>query len=87
MYLFLLLAFFALMMTLRAFLIVMGTYKDPVLASFEHYGEEKIFSPMFSLTVWVTLTGAVSAYIACRGTWFVVTKYISPQEFAWIPLE
>ena len=55
MYLLLLLAFFALMMTLRAFLIVMGTYKDPVLASFENYGEEKVFSPIFSLTVWVII--------------------------------
>jgi hypothetical protein len=51
----LLLAFITLMMTLRSFLIVMGTYKDPVLASFEHYGEEKIVSPIFSLTVWVIL--------------------------------
>lgn len=55
MYLLLLLAFIALMMTLRAFLIVMGTYKDPVLASFEHYGEEQVFSPIFSLTVWVII--------------------------------
>jgi uncharacterized membrane protein YesL len=46
-----------------------------------------IVSTIMPTAVWVTLTGAVSAYIACRGTWFIVTKYISPQEFAWIPLE
>jgi hypothetical protein len=66
MYLFLLLAFLALMMTLRAFLIVMGTYKDPVLASFEHYGEERIFSPLFSLTVWAVVFVYLSLFLYVR---------------------
>ena len=51
----LLMAFLTLMMTLRSFLIVMGTYKDPVLASFEHYGEERVFSPFLTLVVWTIL--------------------------------
>jgi hypothetical protein len=55
MYLLFILAFISLMMTLRAFLIVLGTYKDPVLASFEHYGEEKISSPFLGLTLWTVL--------------------------------
>jgi len=48
----LLISFSTLFMTLRAFLIVIGTYKDPVLASFENYGEEQIFSPIYSLMIW-----------------------------------
>ena len=63
MFVLLLLAFFALMMTLRSFLIVMGTYKDPVLASFEHYGEEKVFSPIFSLTVWAVIFIYLSLFL------------------------
>ena len=55
MLLLLMLAFAMLMMTLRSFLIVVGTYKDPVLASFENYGEEKVFSPMSGLIVWAVL--------------------------------
>lgn len=39
-------------MTVRAFLIITGSYKDPVLASFEVYGDERIFSPMFSFLAW-----------------------------------
>jgi hypothetical protein len=39
-------------MTVRTFLIVIGAYKDPVFASFENYGDERIFSPMFSLVAW-----------------------------------
>lgn len=39
-------------MTIRAVLIVTGIYKDPILASFEHYGEEKIFSPIVGLVMW-----------------------------------
>ncbi|MDQ7026174.1 MAG: hypothetical protein Q9P44_11530 [Anaerolineae bacterium] len=55
MYFLLTMSFLTLMMTLRSFLIVLGTYKDPVLASFEHYGEEKVSSPIFTLIVWATL--------------------------------
>lgn len=39
--------------TLRAFLIVAGMYKDPILRSFEHYGTERIYSPVLHLTLWV----------------------------------
>jgi len=63
MYLLLALSFLTLMMTLRAFLIVVGTYKDPVLASFENYGEEKIFSPIYSLTVWAIAFVYISLFI------------------------
>ena len=45
-----------------------------------------IVTTIMPVALFVTVTGAVSAYIACRGTWFVVTKYISPQEFTWIQL-
>lgn len=52
-------------MTIRAFLIVVGIYKDPVLASFEDYGTERIFSPTFSLFAW----GCAFAYFMLY--WFI----------------
>jgi hypothetical protein len=50
----LLLTIIAFIMTVRALLVVVGAYKDPVLASFEVYGDERIFSPMFSFLAWGT---------------------------------
>lgn len=46
-----------------------------------------IVSTIMPAAVWVTVTGAISAYIACRGTWFVVTKYTDPKDFMLLPLE
>ncbi len=45
-----------------------------------------IFSTTMPAIVFMVATGAVMAYIACRGTWFVVTKYIPPHQFAWLEL-
>jgi len=39
-------------MMLRSFLVVVGIYKDPILASFEVYGDEKIYSPLYNLILW-----------------------------------
>jgi hypothetical protein len=41
-----------LVMLLRAVLIVIGFYKDPILSSFEKYGEESLYSPMMMLVIW-----------------------------------
>jgi hypothetical protein len=49
-------------MTMRAFLVVIGAYKDPILSSFEHYGEERIFSPLYSLLGWMALSVYLSLY-------------------------
>lgn len=49
-----------LLMTLRSTLIILGVYKDPVLASFEVYGREKIYSPM----VWLIIWGLGSTYLS-----------------------
>ena len=39
--------------TCRAIFVMSGMYKDPVLASFEHFGEEEpVFSPVFNIFVW-----------------------------------
>lgn len=53
------------LMTMRSIFMVAGTYKDPVLASFERYGEERIFSPPVSLLIW----GASFAYVTLY--WYV----------------
>jgi hypothetical protein len=41
-----------LVMLLRAFLVVIGIYKDPILHSFEKYGVETVYSPLIMLVVW-----------------------------------
>jgi hypothetical protein len=38
--------------TARAFLMTLGFYKDPILTSFEHFGEERIYSPLYRLIAW-----------------------------------
>lgn len=38
---------------LRVLLIVLGRYKDPVMASFQVYGDESRYSPLLSLIFWV----------------------------------
>jgi hypothetical protein len=52
----------ALTMTIRSLLIVIGAYKDPVLTSFEDYGNERVFSPMFSLMLWSLLLAYTALY-------------------------
>jgi uncharacterized membrane protein YesL len=43
-----------------------------------------IFSMIFPVAIYIFCMGAIVAYIACKGTWFVVKKYISPQQFVLI---
>ena len=42
-----------------------------------------IFSTFLPIAIFISITGAVVAFIACRGLWFVATKYVLPSE---IPL-
>ncbi len=61
-----LLTTFTFLMMVRSVFVVSGTYKDPVLASFERYGEEeRIFSPPISLLIW----GACFAYVSLY--WYI----------------
>ncbi|MGB1287641.1 MAG: hypothetical protein ACPG7F_13965 [Aggregatilineales bacterium] len=41
-------------LTLRAFLVMVGFYKTPLLSSFQHYGEEKVISPVLTFVLWGT---------------------------------
>ncbi|MEO0596943.1 MAG: hypothetical protein AAF126_12585 [Chloroflexota bacterium] len=52
----------ALIMALRAIFVVAGVYKDPVLATFEVYGEERFFSPLLMLITWVGAFAYVFLY-------------------------
>lgn len=47
------------MLFLRACLVTLGFYKEPILAAFQRYGDEVGFSPLFEACVW----GMVSAYL------------------------
>jgi uncharacterized membrane protein YesL len=46
-----------------------------------------LVSLFLPVAVFITVTAACSAYIACRGVWFVMGKYRDPEEFAWIRLD
>lgn len=52
----------ALSMSIRSLLIVIGAYKDPVLASFEEYGSERIFSPVSHLILWSSTLAYIMLY-------------------------
>ena len=39
-------------MLIRSVLMLIGAYKDPLLASFERYGEENFFSPVVTVVIW-----------------------------------
>ena len=47
------------LMFLRACLVSLGFYKEPILSAFQHYGEEIGFSPLFEACTW----GGVMAYL------------------------
>ena len=49
-------------MVVRSFFVLIGAYKDPLLASFEQYGEEHIFSPLLVFTLWSVVFMYVSLY-------------------------
>ncbi len=65
---------------IRAGLIILGYYKQPILRSFEHYGEEKPYFPLISLVVW-----AVVLFLC---VWYTISVYVnSPtMQFLGFPL-
>ena len=46
-----------------------------------------IFSTFLPMALFVVATGAVVAFIACRGLWFVATRYVLPSEVPLIDLD
>lgn len=52
----------SLIMALRAIFVVVGVYKDPVLATFQTYGEERFFSPLVMLIAWVGVFAYICLY-------------------------
>ncbi len=54
-----LIMFLVALMFLRACLVTLGVYKEPILAAFQQYGDEVGFSPLFETCAW----GAVLAYL------------------------
>lgn len=68
----LILTFITFFMTVRSVFIMAGTYKDPVLASFERYGDEHIFSPPISLFFWASCFIYVSLYWYINGSAVIV---------------
>lgn len=43
-----------------------------------------VFATILPSAVFIICVGAIAAYVACRGTWFVVTKYVPADKFALI---
>lgn len=42
----------ALLYVLQSLLVVLGLYKEPILRSFEVYGEERLYNPLLLLVLW-----------------------------------
>ncbi len=55
--------FISAMLAARAFLITIGAIKDPILQSFEAFGEERSYSPSLRLLLWTTLTLYLSLFL------------------------
>ena len=53
------------LMFLRAFLVTLGFYKEPILSAFQRYGDEVGFSPLFEACVWGLATAYLIFCIAC----------------------
>ncbi len=51
--------FAVMILFIRACLVTLGYYKEPILSAFQHYGDEVGFSPLFESVAW----GAVLAYL------------------------
>jgi hypothetical protein len=72
--------------TARAFLMVLGFYKDPILASFEHFGEERVYSPLYRLIAWsiallyLSLFLYVQAGVLVVGSAILLIPLISLRE-------
>ncbi len=51
--------FAVMVLFIRACLVTLGYYKEPILSAFQHYGDEVGFSPLFESVAW----GTVLAYL------------------------
>ena len=50
---------------LRACLITLGFYKEPILSAFQQYGDEVGFSPLFDSCVWGLVLAYLLFHLAC----------------------
>lgn len=57
-------------LVVRSFFVLIGAYKDPLLASFEQYGPEHIFSPLLMFFVWSSAFIYVSLY------WYISSEIV-----------
>lgn len=81
-----------LVMVLRSVLIVIGVHKDPILRSFEKYGEESRYSPFIVMIIWASLFIAyhMVIFLPSPGLFFMVlvvsavlvnAMFINPSSF------
>lgn len=57
-------------MTIRSLLVVMGTYKDPLLATFEIYGQPYTAKPILSLLIWLAILSYVMLF------WYMHSAFV-----------
>lgn len=48
---------------IRNLLVILGNDKGAIFASFQHYGDEKIYSPVYSLLLWSGALGYLMLYL------------------------
>lgn len=67
-----------LIMLLRSVLIVIGVHKDPILRSFEKYGEESRYSPFIVMLIWayVFIAYHMVIFVPSPGL-FIITLVLS----------
>lgn len=71
------------LMFLRTLLVMLGQYKDPVLHSFEQYGEEPIYSPLLWFILWSVLFAYFLSYLLLpSGLLFVSGLIVGCVSFA-----
>jgi len=59
--------FITMLLFLRACLVTLGFYKEPILTAFQQYGDEVGFSPLFESFAW----GGALAYLLFVVLWNV----------------
>lgn len=73
-----------LVILLRAFLVVLGIHKTPVLHHFERYGEEGHYSPMLDFILWAAINALYSLIFFLEMDHFLLLFIISLPVLVWL---
>jgi len=66
----------------RACLVTLGVYKEPILTAFQHYGEEVGFSPLFDACVWGLLLVYMTFMILVPSPFLIIIGLLAFAVFS-----